>query len=101
MTLISILTITPMGCVLSVILTCYINHLSGVLHWNRCRVQIVTVNCARIIYANQIATNGVVHVIDRVISTIGNTIQDVIEVNDDLTTLSVSTSFGRRKMINN
>lgn len=51
----------------------------------------VTVNCARIIYGNQVATNGVVHVIDRVISAVGNTIQDVIEVNDDLTTLSVST----------
>lgn len=51
----------------------------------------VTVNCARIIYGNQVATNGVVHVIDRVISAVGNTIQDVIEVDDDLSTLSVST----------
>ncbi|XP_054454105.1 periostin, osteoblast specific factor b isoform X2 [Anoplopoma fimbria] len=49
---------------------------------------VVTVNCARIIYGNQVATNGVVHVIDRVISAVGNTIQDVIEVDDDLTTLS-------------
>ncbi|XP_060929425.1 periostin-like isoform X2 [Limanda limanda] len=49
---------------------------------------IVTVNCARLIYANQVATNGVVHVIDRVISAVGNTIQDVIEVDDELTTLS-------------
>lgn len=49
-------------------------------------------NCARIIYGNQIATNGVVHVIDRVISAVGNTIQNVIEVDDDLTTLSVSTN---------
>lgn len=49
---------------------------------------VVTVNCARIIYGNQVATNGVVHVIDRVISSLGNTIQDVIEVDDDLTTLS-------------
>ncbi|XP_061575693.1 periostin, osteoblast specific factor b isoform X2 [Cololabis saira] len=49
---------------------------------------VVTVNCARIIHGNQIATNGVVHVIDRVISAVGNTIQDFIEVNDDLTTLS-------------
>lgn len=47
-------------------------------------------NCARIIYGNQVATNGVVHVIDRVISSVGNTIQDVIDVDDDLTTLSVS-----------
>lgn len=49
---------------------------------------VVTVNCARIIYGNQVATNGVVHVIDRVISAAGNSIQDVIEVDDDLTTLS-------------
>lgn len=56
-----------------------------------CHVQVVTVNCARIIYGNQVATNGVVHVIDRVISSVGNTIQDVIEVTDELSTLSVST----------
>ncbi|XP_040902592.1 periostin, osteoblast specific factor b isoform X2 [Toxotes jaculatrix] len=57
----------------------YINHYSN---------GVVTVNCARIIYGNQVATNGVVHVIDRVISAVGNTIQDVIEVDDELTTLS-------------
>ncbi|XP_053279569.1 periostin, osteoblast specific factor b isoform X2 [Pleuronectes platessa] len=49
---------------------------------------VVTVNCARLIYANQVATNGVVHVVDRVISAVGNTIQDVVEVDDELTTLS-------------
>ncbi|XP_015241886.1 PREDICTED: periostin-like isoform X1 [Cyprinodon variegatus] len=57
----------------------YINHYSN---------GVVTVNCARIIYGNQVATNGVVHVIDRVITSVGSTIQDYIEVNDDLTTLS-------------
>uniref|UniRef100_A0A667XQ84 Periostin, osteoblast specific factor b n=1 Tax=Myripristis murdjan TaxID=586833 RepID=A0A667XQ84_9TELE len=57
----------------------FINHYSN---------GVVTVNCARIIHGNQIATNGVVHVIDRVISAVGNTIQDVIEVDDDLSTLS-------------
>ncbi|XP_056139772.1 periostin, osteoblast specific factor b [Lampris incognitus] len=57
----------------------YINHYSN---------GVVTVNCARIIHGNQVATNGVVHVIDRVISAVGNTIQDVIEVDDDLTSLS-------------
>lgn len=62
-----------------------------------CTIQVVTVNCARIIYGNQVATNGVVHVIDRVISAVGNTIQDVIEVNDDLTTLSVSTDYKEEK----
>ncbi|KAF7645534.1 hypothetical protein LDENG_00202590 [Lucifuga dentata] len=49
---------------------------------------VVTVNCARIIHGNQISTNGVVHVIDRVISAVGNTIQDVVEVEDDLSILS-------------
>ncbi|XP_041849788.1 periostin, osteoblast specific factor b isoform X2 [Melanotaenia boesemani] len=58
------------------------------LHINHYSNGVVTVNCARIIYGNQIATNGVVHVIDRVISAIGNNIQEYIEVNDDLTTLS-------------
>lgn len=52
----------------------------------------MTVNCARIIHGNQVATNGVVHVIDRVISAVGNTIQDFIEVDDDLSTLNVSTN---------
>lgn len=55
-------------------------------------MQVVTVNCARIIHGNQIATNGVVHVIDRVISAVGNTIQGFIEVDDDLSTLNVSTN---------
>lgn len=53
-------------------------------------VQVVTVNCARIIHGNQVATNGVVHVIDRVITAVGNTIRDIIEVDDELSTLSVS-----------
>ncbi|XP_030634012.1 periostin, osteoblast specific factor b [Chanos chanos] len=51
---------------------------------------IVTVNCARIIHGNQVATNGVVHVIDRVITAVGNTIQDVIEVEDELSSLSTA-----------
>ncbi|KAJ8338930.1 hypothetical protein SKAU_G00357160 [Synaphobranchus kaupii] len=57
----------------------YINHYSN---------GVVTVNCARIIHGNQVATNGVVHVIDRVITAVGNTIKDVVEVDDDLTSLS-------------
>ncbi|XP_051881714.1 periostin-like isoform X2 [Pristis pectinata] len=48
---------------------------------------IVTVNCARIIYANQIATNGIVHVIDRVITAVGNTIEEVIEDTEELSSL--------------
>uniref|UniRef100_A0A8C2CX50 Periostin, osteoblast specific factor a n=1 Tax=Cyprinus carpio TaxID=7962 RepID=A0A8C2CX50_CYPCA len=54
----------------------YINHYSN---------GVVTVNCARIIHANQVATNGVVHVIDRVISFAVQTIMDEIETNHDLT----------------
>uniref|UniRef100_A0A672R7J6 Periostin n=1 Tax=Sinocyclocheilus grahami TaxID=75366 RepID=A0A672R7J6_SINGR len=57
----------------------YINHYSN---------GVVTVNCARIIHANQVATNGVVHVIDRIISVISQTIKDVIETNDDLASLN-------------
>ncbi|XP_019943498.2 periostin, osteoblast specific factor b isoform X3 [Paralichthys olivaceus] len=57
----------------------FINHYSN---------GVVTVNCARLIQANQVATNGVVHVVDRVISAVGSTIQDVIEVDEDLATLS-------------
>lgn len=54
-------------------------------------MKVVTVNCARIIHANQVATNGVVHVIDRVISAAGNTIKDVLDVNDDLSSFNVCT----------
>ncbi|KAM4565707.1 periostin, osteoblast specific factor b isoform 2-T2 [Odontesthes bonariensis] len=49
---------------------------------------VVTVNCARIVYGNQVATNGVVHVIDRVISAVGNNIQEYLDMSDDLTTLN-------------
>ncbi|XP_028903806.1 periostin isoform X1 [Ornithorhynchus anatinus] len=45
---------------------------------------VVTVNCARVIHGNQIATNGVVHVIDRVLTQIGTSIQDFLEAEDDL-----------------
>ncbi|XP_044141097.1 periostin isoform X2 [Bufo gargarizans] len=48
---------------------------------------IVTVNCARIIHGNQIATNGVVHVIDRVVTAVGNTIEDFVDSEDDLSSL--------------
>ncbi|XP_077202362.1 periostin isoform X2 [Paroedura picta] len=57
------------------------------LHINHYPNGVVTVNCARIIHGNQIATNGVVHVIDRVLTPVGNTIQDVIDVEDDLSSL--------------
>ncbi|XP_037125727.1 periostin-like isoform X1 [Syngnathus acus] len=49
---------------------------------------VVTVNCARIIHANQVATNGVVHVVDRVISSVTNTIKGVLDVEDELSSFS-------------
>ncbi|XP_030602766.1 periostin isoform X2 [Archocentrus centrarchus] len=58
------------------------------LHFNHYPNGIVTVNCARIIHGNQLATNGVVHVIDRVISAVGNTIKDYLESNEELSTFS-------------
>ncbi|XP_067419132.1 periostin isoform X2 [Emydura macquarii macquarii] len=48
---------------------------------------VVTVNCARVIHGNQIATNGVVHVIDRVLTPVGNTIQEFLEAEDDVSSL--------------
>ncbi|XP_067347954.1 periostin-like isoform X2 [Channa argus] len=51
---------------------------------------IVTVNCARIILGNQVATNGVVHVIDRVISAVGSTIKDILDVSDELSTFNTA-----------
>ncbi|KAG7262862.1 hypothetical protein CRUP_034206 [Coryphaenoides rupestris] len=57
----------------------YINHYSN---------GVVTVNCARIIHGNQVATNGVVHVVDRVISSVGNSMAEVLDVDDDLTKLA-------------
>ncbi|XP_017546921.1 periostin isoform X2 [Pygocentrus nattereri] len=59
----------------------YINHYSN---------GIVTVNCARIINANQMATNGVVHVIDRVVSAVGNTIKELINNHEELGSLSAA-----------
>lgn len=59
----------------------YINHYSN---------GVVTVNCARIIHGNQVATNGVVHVIDRVISAVGNTIKDVLDVEDNLSSFNAA-----------
>ncbi|KAM4620973.1 periostin-like isoform 2-T2 [Polymixia lowei] len=59
----------------------YINHYSN---------GIVTVNCARIIHGNQVATNGVVHVIDRVIRAVGNTIKDVLDVREELSSFNAA-----------
>ncbi|XP_005812345.1 transforming growth factor-beta-induced protein ig-h3 [Xiphophorus maculatus] len=48
---------------------------------------IVTVNCARLIKPDQHATNGIVHVIDRVITAVSSDMQSIIDVDDDLETL--------------
>ncbi|XP_074958980.1 transforming growth factor-beta-induced protein ig-h3 [Phalacrocorax aristotelis] len=48
---------------------------------------IVTVNCARLLKADHHATNGVVHVIDKVIATTTNSIQQIIETEESLETL--------------
>lgn len=48
---------------------------------------VVTVNCARLIKPDQHATNGIVHVVDRVITAISNNMQSIIDVDDDLETL--------------
>ncbi|KAM3613407.1 uncharacterized protein V6R79_025614 [Siganus canaliculatus] len=48
---------------------------------------VVTVNCARLIKPDQHATNGIVHVVDRVITAISNNVHTLIDVDDDLETL--------------
>ncbi|KAK2904589.1 transforming growth factor-beta-induced protein ig-h3 [Channa argus] len=48
---------------------------------------VVTVNCARLIKPDQHATNGIVHVVDRVITAISNNVQSIIEIDENLETL--------------
>uniref|UniRef100_A0A3Q3IGB1 Transforming growth factor-beta-induced protein ig-h3 n=1 Tax=Monopterus albus TaxID=43700 RepID=A0A3Q3IGB1_MONAL len=48
---------------------------------------IVTVNCARLTKPDQHATNGIVHVVDRVITAISSSVHSFIETDDDLETL--------------
>ncbi|GLD68814.1 transforming growth factor-beta-induced protein ig-h3 [Lates japonicus] len=48
---------------------------------------IVTVNCARLIKPDQHATNGIVHVVDRVITAVSNNVHTLIDVDEDLETL--------------
>lgn len=52
----------------------------------------MTVNCARLIKPDQHATNGILHVVDRVITAISNNVNTLIEVDEDLETLHVSSS---------
>ncbi|XP_047441716.1 transforming growth factor-beta-induced protein ig-h3 [Mugil cephalus] len=48
---------------------------------------IITVNCARLIKPDQHATNGIVHVVDRVITAVSNDMESMIDIDDDLETL--------------
>ncbi|KAF7654508.1 hypothetical protein LDENG_00068950 [Lucifuga dentata] len=48
---------------------------------------IVTVNCARLIKPDQHATNGIVHVVDRVITAVSNNVHSIIDMDEDLETL--------------
>ncbi|KAJ8282115.1 hypothetical protein COCON_G00046340 [Conger conger] len=48
---------------------------------------IITVNCARLVKTDQHATNGIVHVVDRVITAITNNIHTFLDTDDDLETL--------------
>ncbi|XP_066447227.1 transforming growth factor-beta-induced protein ig-h3 [Eleutherodactylus coqui] len=48
---------------------------------------VVTVNCARLIKADHHATNGVVHVIDKVITAVTNNLEEVVETEESLETL--------------
>ncbi|KAM9849949.1 transforming growth factor-beta-induced protein ig-h3 [Aulostomus maculatus] len=48
---------------------------------------IVTVNCARLIKPDQHATNGIVHVVDRVITAISNNVHTLIDIDEDLETM--------------
>ncbi|KAM4748796.1 transforming growth factor-beta-induced protein ig-h3 [Rhinophrynus dorsalis] len=51
---------------------------------------IVTVNCARLIKADHHATNGVVHVIDKVITAVTNNIDQVLETEESLEQLQAA-----------
>ncbi|XP_023653473.1 transforming growth factor-beta-induced protein ig-h3 [Paramormyrops kingsleyae] len=48
---------------------------------------VITVNCARLVKTDQQATNGIVHVVDRVITAITNDIHSFIDTDDNLDTL--------------
>ncbi|CAB1324815.1 unnamed protein product [Coregonus sp. 'balchen'] len=57
--------------------------LLNALHYH----MIVTVNCARLVKTDQHATNGIVHVVDRVITAVTNDVHTFIDTDDDLETL--------------
>ncbi|KAG7519030.1 transforming growth factor-beta-induced protein ig-h3 [Solea senegalensis] len=62
-------------------------HMDFDVHVHHYSNGIVTVNCARLIKPDQHATNGIVHVVDRVITAISNNVNTFIDVDEDLETL--------------
>ncbi|XP_072251199.1 transforming growth factor-beta-induced protein ig-h3 [Leuresthes tenuis] len=60
------------------------------LHIHHYSNGIVTVNCARLIKPDQHATNGIVHVVDRVVTAVTNDMQSIIDIDDDLETLRMA-----------
>lgn len=50
----------------------------------------MTVNCARLIKPDQRASNGIVHVVDRVITAISSNVNAIVDLDDNLETLRVS-----------
>ncbi|XP_078475086.1 periostin-like [Lampetra planeri] len=51
---------------------------------------IVTVNCARVLRPNYLATNGVVHLVDRVIAPLTRSVRDILETTESLGTLKAA-----------
>nr|AHN05555.1 transforming growth factor beta induced protein [Branchiostoma belcheri] len=61
---------------------------------------IYTVNCGRILRPNQRATNGIVHIIDKVVTPTTGTIDDFVSNNDRFATLRTAiTAAGLSEMI--
>ena len=56
-------------------------------------LQLMTANCQKITKADNMATNGVVHVIDNVLTPVGDTILNLISKNPDLSTLKTGRCF--------
>ncbi|XP_066505014.1 transforming growth factor-beta-induced protein ig-h3 [Hoplias malabaricus] len=63
---------------------------------------IVTVNCARLVKTDQHATNGIVHVVDRVITAVTNNVNTFLETEDDLQSLQTAiAAAGLTSMLEN
>ncbi|XP_066999275.2 transforming growth factor-beta-induced protein ig-h3 [Anabrus simplex] len=60
--------------------------------------RVVTANCARVTSVNNYATNGIVHVVDRVIQPVGKTLAELIAQDDQFTTFK--TMLGKADMLN-